>query len=111
MKRDRNRARKPSLAGLISRFGLTERDLQDKRISGLVHRKLALDDEISQLIASGAREARIQRMAKLLRFTDEELARDHKISWLIQSVFDARQCLATLKPTTIKPGDANVSKR
>lgn len=111
MKHDQNRMRKHSLTDLARRFQLTAEDVLDPRIDSLLRRKAALDEEVRKLLATGAREARILRTAKLLGFTEQEVAGDHnKIAWMIKSILDSRQLLATLKPKTVKPGDTNVSK-
>ena len=104
----RDQKRAPSLAGLVDRFGLTDKDLQDERIDRLLRSKLALDIEISQLIASGARKDRTRKIALLFGFSDQELSQN--ILWIVQSVLDARQCLATLRPKTVKSGDVNVKR-
>jgi hypothetical protein len=111
MKRDRDRTRQPSMAGLVDRFHLTDKHLRDTRIDKLLRHKLALDSEIAELIRSGARERRTEKIAKLLGFSELELT-DPTISWVIQSVLDSRQCLATLKPKTkTRLGDKNVQSR
>ncbi len=88
---------------LIRRLGLSDGQLQDCRIDRLLRHKLALDEEIAELIAAGARDARIRKNAKLFGFSDEEIDGDKRISWLIKSVIEARTCLATLKPKPKKP--------
>jgi hypothetical protein len=94
---------KPTLADLARRFGLTEIETSDKRIIGILRAKLQLDDEISQLVASGAREQRFHRMGKLLGFSDIELASNPRISHLIQGLLNARLQASILRPK--KTGD------
>jgi hypothetical protein len=91
------------LAQLIVRFGLQPTDLADARIMRLLNFKVALDDEISQLLRSGAREASVRRFASLAGFAEKDFARDWPLINIVKSVQEAQQCVATLRPRSPKP--------
>jgi uncharacterized protein YdcH (DUF465 family) len=91
------------LDDLARRLGLTETERSDTRIAGLLRAKLKLDDEISALVASGAREQRFHKMGKLLGFSDLELASNPKLYHLIQGLLNARLQASILRPK--KTGD------
>ena len=87
------------LSALVSRFQFSPEDLTDKRISGLLQKKASLDEEVTALLASGVREARVARTASLLGFSDFEM--DHSrgaIGNLIKSILEASACLRAWTP-------------
>jgi hypothetical protein len=100
--RDQSRAQVIPLdarrAKLIQRFGLRAVDLSDQRIGRLLNFKIRLDEEIADLLGSGAREASVRRFAALARIADDEISRDWRLAALIKSILEARQCIATLRP-------------
>jgi len=110
MKRGSPNWKPPSIANLVLRFGLNERHLLDARINQILARKVALEAEIAELRGNGVREARVQRFARILGFSDKELANDPKISQLIQSVLDGRQYLQTMKPKRQELETKNAAK-
>jgi hypothetical protein len=90
----------PTLENLAERFGLTVNDCLDERTRKLLGYKLQLDTEIFQLLAGGAREARISRMATLLGFREPL---PWRIAALIKGVLDSRDCVAGLRPKKAAP--------
>src|SRR5690349_5473267 len=97
--RSLKRTRKPTLDGIVHRFGFTRADLADARISRLIHRKFELDETIAALMHAGYREERIAKFAELIGFTSKDLAGDSRIAWLIGAIFDSRRYLAGLQPS------------
>ena len=100
------------LSALVSRFQFSPEDLTDKRISGLLQKKAKLDEEITPLLASGAREARVARTAKFLAFSPFELDHSRAIGNLIKSIIESSACIQTWKPkeSNPKPNHENVER-
>lgn len=91
--------RKTTLDDLMGRFRFSVTDLSDVRIARLLERKKALDDQVSEMLRAGFREARIQQLASLLGFSEQEQVKDPRIAFLIKSVFDTKRYLAGLQPS------------
>ncbi len=80
------------LSQLLKRFGFSVREYgSDQRLTRLVNYKISLDEKVAD-----AYKAQTQRLAQTAGFSDVELSNDPRLLFVLRSIIQAREHLATL---------------